>query len=102
MYNVKIRLKLKDGSGNVSFLDIHSDDFGVLHYALSGKHGMPYALSNAQIKDDLPATVHDYSSRDLLWAITKAVNTGVDPVNEIVFALVKESDHIPRKISTRA
>lgn len=95
MISVRIRFKLTDTLGNVSILDCDSDDWGIMHYRLSGRGGTPYALSNLGCKRDFPATTDDYhAAKELVPEIIRTIESGTKCVNEIVFAKTKgKHDH---------
>jgi len=92
MLDVSIRFKLHSPSGGHYALDVCNDRFGVLSYQLYGWKGhTPYALSNAGMKYDLPATVHKYGTlQELMADLILAIDSGYYEIETIVFQLAKE------------
>lgn len=87
---VKIRLRVKDVWGNQYFIDAWSDEWGIMHYRHRSRNGMPHVLSNIQMKRDLPHTVDGYKlAKDMVPAITRAIESGTYDVAEVVFAKSK-------------
>ena len=87
---VKIRLRLKDTLGGQYFMDAWNDEWGIMHYRHCSRSGMPHALSNIQMKRDLPHTVDGYQlARDMVPDIISAVESGTYDVAEVVFAKSK-------------
>lgn len=84
---VKIRLRLKDTLGGQYFMDAWSDDWGIMHYRHCSRSGMPHAISNIQMKRELPHT----GARDMVPDIIQAIESGTYDVAEVVFAKEKKA-----------
>jgi hypothetical protein len=90
---VRIRLKLRGTMGETYYLDADSDDWGVMRYSHCGRiGGIPHALSNMQMKKELPHTCDDFKgAKDMIPAIIQAVESGVYDVESVVYAKTRRA-----------
>lgn len=88
MITVRIRLRLRGTMGDTYFLDADSDDWGIMHYSHCGKiGGIPHALSNMQMKKELPHTTDGYpTAKAMIPDIIQAVESGVYDVESVIYA----------------
>ena len=88
MINVRIRLKLRGTMGESYYLDGNSDDWGIMRYSHCGRiGGIPHALSNMQMKLELPHTTDGYATaQDMIPDIIQAVESGVYDVDSVIYA----------------
>ena len=81
------KLTLKDGYGNIKFLQVFTNkEEGTVSYSLFSPSGGAFAISNMQCGwrgPLLPDNTYEYkNSRQLLSAVIEAVNGGVQEVED--------------------
>ena len=81
------KLTLKDGYGNIKFLQVFTNkEEGTVSYSLFSPSGGAFAISNMQCGwrgPLLPDNTYEYkNNRQLLSAVIEAVNGGVQKVDD--------------------
>jgi len=87
MKKLMAKLTLKDPYKNTKFLKVFTDiEAGTVSYSLTSGSGTPFAISNLQCGwrgPLLPDNTYEYkNNRQLLSAVIKAVNGGVQEVED--------------------